>query len=316
MTAHQPTNKTIIARPLADHGDFMRVRQFLIDTYALYGSYFNWEIRRWEGQWYWGLPGDERDVINYTRLYETASGDLVGAVHIEGSQPGNAWIEIHPDYRHIEPEMIDFAEANLARINDDGTRHLDWFVYDEDTLRRDLLAQRGYTEDTNHWGVQLGGLLSTMLERIPDETTPPPGYVIRAMQPGEQDAAHWANATGKVFGHTTDVQAILTFQQSPSYDHNLHIIAQAPDGTFAAFAGLTVDPTNRTAIFEPVGTHPDHRRRKLASLVMWEGMRRLQARGDIDRVVLDTGDAVPANRLYDALGFKDNRRTHRWHKTW
>ncbi|NJL55002.1 hypothetical protein HC928_07295, partial [bacterium] len=85
MTAHD-TAQAITSRPLTDHADFMRVRQLLIDTYPLYGTYQNWEIRRWEGQWYWGLPDDERDVLAHTHLWETAAGDLVAAVHIEAAR--------------------------------------------------------------------------------------------------------------------------------------------------------------------------------------------------------------------------------------
>ena len=43
--------------------------------------------------------------------------------------------------------------------------------------------------------------------------------------------------------------------------------------------GVTYDEANRRGIFEPVVTHPDHRRRGLARALMLEGMRRARALG-------------------------------------
>lgn len=311
------TAPTITHRKLADHDDFMRVRQLLIDTYSLYGSYQNWEIRRWEGQWYWGEAKPEVAVLTYTHLWETASGELVAVLHIEGDTPGHAWIQSHPDYRHLEAEMIATAEAELATTGEDGKRKLEWYVYGDDTLRSDLLAERGYTRIDKFWEVMRRGKLADLLALIPAHATPPPGYTLRGLRRDDMDDTKgWADVVGATFERTIDPQAITNFQQSPSYDHDLHLVAEAPDGIFAAFAGLTVDTANRTAIFEPVGTHPDHRRKHLASHVMWEGMRRLHTRGDVDMVYVGTGEAIPANGLYDALGFTDMRKMYRWQKAW
>jgi len=48
-----------------------------------------------------------------------------------------------------------------------------------------------------------------------------------------------------------------------------------------------------------VGTSPNHRRRGRALALLREGLRRLQALGATEAYV-DTGQAVPANQLYEA----------------
>jgi ribosomal protein S18 acetylase RimI-like enzyme len=73
---------------------------------------------------------------------------------------------------------------------------------------------------------------------------------------------------------------------------------------------LTFEPTNRSGVFEPVCTHPDHQRRGLARALMLEGMRRLRDLGTLTACV-DTGDMEPANALYRVCGFTEEYRG-RW----
>ncbi|MEZ4830633.1 MAG: hypothetical protein R2873_01295 [Caldilineaceae bacterium] len=46
---------------------------------------------------------------------------------------------------------------------------------------------------------------------------------------------------------------------------------------------------------------------------MLEGMHRLRLRGAVD-VIVDTGDMVPANALYSAMGFTEAYRGFVWKK--
>jgi ribosomal protein S18 acetylase RimI-like enzyme len=57
-------------------------------------------------------------------------------------------------------------------------------------------------------------------------------------------------------------------------------------------------------LFEPVGTHPDFRRRGLARAVMTEGMRRMQTRGMESALVMTASGNEVSKALYQALGFE------------
>jgi mycothiol synthase len=309
---HSSTAQRIVARPLQNDEDWWRVRRLLIETYPITPPDFNWEIRRWDGCRFHG-----EDRILDTRwtgqihLWETEGGQLVGAVHPEDG--GDAHLELHPDYRHIEEDLVAWAEQHLAAPTDDGQqRHLRFFMFEYAAPRRRLLEQRGY-EKMPWSGV-------TRRLRFGNWPLPDPalaeGYTLRATRPGDegdyQRVADIVNAGFNRTCHTArEIRNFMT--RSPSFRHDLDLVAEAPDGSFASYAGVTYDEANRRGIFEPVCTHPDHRRKGLARALMFEGMRRIKALGAAD-VYVWTGDAVPANQLYESVGFTEAYQGYVWHK--
>jgi GNAT superfamily N-acetyltransferase len=211
--------------------------------------------------------------------------------------------------------MIAWAEETYPESQPDGKPTLKVFVFEEDTHRQSVLASRGWTK-TEHSEI----IWRMKYTPIEEPVTIPEDYKLRALIPGEADAANWVTITKHVFQPDCDLSALdsgpyQVFQEeSPWYHHNLHIVAETPDGSLAAFAGFSVEPTNHMASLEPVGTHPDHRRRGLASAVIDEGLRRLAAY-DVEVVYVGTGgDMLPANRLYESLGFTDMKRLVMWTK--
>ena len=91
------------------------------------------------------------------------------------------------------------------------------------------------------------------------------------------------------------------------------MVAEAPDGTFAAHVGVIYDEANRRALFEPVSTHPSHRRKGLAQALMFEGLHRAKALGAAE-ITVETGDAAPANALYNSIGFTEAYKGYAWRK--
>jgi ribosomal protein S18 acetylase RimI-like enzyme len=94
------------------------------------------------------------------------------------------------------------------------------------------------------------------------------------------------------------------------YRANHDFVVQAPDGSLASYALGWYDDANRTGEFEPVGTHPDHRRRGLARAVMLFGMQRFRRAGATHAIVGCRGDAdypIP-KLLYESIGFRELSR--------
>ena len=78
----------------------------------------------------------------------------------------------------------------------------------------------------------------------------------------------------------------------------------------ASSAIMWLDEANSTAEFEPVGTHPDYRRRGLARAMMLHGMLLARAAGATHMTVVCLGaPGHPAAReLYYGLGFRELSR--------
>jgi ribosomal protein S18 acetylase RimI-like enzyme len=92
--------------------------------------------------------------------------------------------------------------------------------------------------------------------------------------------------------------------QAPIYDPELDVVAVTPDGEITAFTICWLDPVNGIGHFEPVGTHPDYQRKGLGRAVLYEGMRRMKARGMQTASVCVEGDNPAGVGVYAAAGFE------------
>ncbi len=310
-----PTQERIMSRPFRTDADYRAVRDLLIATYPITPADWNWEPRRWEGQ---RFHREDTSIASLLKpgpiqLWEDEAGQLVAVAHHEGGL-GHAFLTLHPDYRHLEAAMFDWAEAHLAKINDQGKRDLVSFVYEYDLPRRILLQARGYEKQT--WG----GVIRRM--RLNTRRPIPPvnmaaGYTLRTTNPTLDDGQRVADVLNAAFNRDchTGKEVYNFFTQAPSFRHDLDLVAVAPDGSFAAYVGVTLETMNMYGTFEPVCTHPDHQRKGLARALMLEGMHRLRALNARD-VYVGTGDQFAANRLYEAMGFTEVYKGYGWCKLW
>jgi len=302
---------TISSRPFEGEEDYWRVRDLLIATYPVTPVGFNWEIRRWDGWRYY--REDTRITPEWSqriRLWETNDGQLVGVAHPE--YEGSAFFELDPDYRDLEAEMIVWAETNLAVVKaDHAGRTLQIDAMDYDRPLQHLLAQRGfeqttYTFYTRH--LRFG-------KRALPEPEVAPGYRLRSTQDADEDYQRMADVINAGFNSSMNTPSLYrSFATgSPSFEHELNLVAETTGGTFAAHVGLTYDAANKRGIVEPVCTDPAHRRKGLALALIVEGLHRLRSRGATD-IYLDSGDSAAANALYDAAGFSEAYGGHVWRK--
>jgi GNAT superfamily N-acetyltransferase len=302
----------IVSRPLQSEADFWKLRNLLIETVPIIPVGFNWDVRRLDGKRF--HEADLQANRLFTRplqLWETEAGRLVGAVLPESAD--DAHLQVHPDYRHLEEEMIGWAETHLASpARDGGGRQLEIYTYEYDAQRHRLLSARGF-EKTNEWGM----IRHLRIGRQPlAQPVVPAGYTLRTTQPDDpadcQRIADLLNAAfGRDFHNAAEYRNFTLY--APCFRPDLDLVVVAPDGVFAAYVGVPYDEANRYGIFEPVCTHPAHLRRGLAQALMREGLLRLRALGAVEASV-DTGNREAANRFYDSMGFTEAYRGYAWRK--
>jgi GNAT superfamily N-acetyltransferase len=99
-------------------------------------------------------------------------------------------------------------------------------------------------------------------------------------------------------------------RRAAPYRGDLHVLVEAPGGTMAASTIMWFDELNRTAEFEPVGTHPGYRRLGLGRAMLLHGMHLARAAGATHMTVACEGSSgySPACDLYYSVGFREFTR--------
>jgi hypothetical protein len=254
------------SRALRTDDDWWRIREFIMNTYPITPVGFVWENRRWEGwRFHRERPVPVRRFRELVRIWESG-GRIVGAVHPEDR--GDVHLQIHPDFRHLEPAMYSWAEDRLSVPADNGRgRSITTFAFDYDSPRQRVLTERGWKR------LEAGGMVRHL--RLGDQHIPATpridGYVLRSTRSTDLDVAQRMAEVINA-GFSTDVHtaaALHTFMtRSPTFRHDLNLVAEIADGAFVAHVGGTHDERNRRGIVEPVCTDPRHRRHGLAQALI------------------------------------------------
>jgi ribosomal protein S18 acetylase RimI-like enzyme len=298
---------TVTNRDYAGDVDFPLVRQFIIDSYERFGWMYNWGQERWDIQRYTVTTPDElangRVWGDYIHIWET-DGRIVGVAHPE--EGSDLWLEVDPDFRHLEDEMVAWGERHRCPGGRPG-RPFSMFVLTDDTVRQQVLERRGWQRRD----VAAHLRRNPMTGELPEGPVAD-GYTVRSIDLAtDEDSEGRASVSRASFGSKRTGEMMKVLAQAPSYRADLDLAAVATDGTFAAYTTVWWDEVNRYIIFEPVGTHPDHRRRGLASAVIAEGLRRGAALG-AERAYIGSGAGQPSNILYESLGFTEVWDYERW----
>jgi predicted N-acetyltransferase YhbS len=305
--------------------DFLRIRDFLVETYQAFEKPLNWRIERWNYARYFVAPlvgtygqeePDLEDSLKAIRFWEDTIGvwendqhEIVGVVNMEHPNPehpgfGEAFFQRHPQYPFLLDEMLDYAEATLISKK---TNSLFTYIYDHDESFQTLVQQRGYEKDAQDVGYDS----EFVIEHLPEQNLPE-GYVIRSMAQ-ENNIELRREVFGRAFNHLDPSEWPSAFsyeelQRAPDYrkDRDLYIVG--PDGKYVSCCIVWYDEQNRLGILEPVGTHPDFRGRGLGRGVVLEGIRRAAALG-AEKVCVGSGQ-----RFYEAIGFQKKYVCYRWTK--
>jgi len=306
--------------------DFLRVRDFLNTTYAEFPFPCNWGLERWNYARYFvapfvgaygtddGSPEGSRKAIalweELVRIWEDDAGEIVGVTCIEHPDPsdrqyGEIFVQRHPDHVDLLEEMVAFAEE--AYVNPDLNRVYIW-IYDDDRDLIDVVARRDFVrrdEPVSHH-------LEYVIGELPEPELPD-GYRLFSMAE-ENDIDKRREIFGRAFNHEDPKEWPSAFsyrelQKAPDYRLEHDLVIAAPDGTYAACCIFWMDERNHIAHLEPLGTHPDHRRKGLAAQIQFEALRRAKALG-AKRMPM-TGGFEP---FYRAFGFEERRAQHPWIK--
>ncbi len=306
--------------------DFLRVRDFLNETYSAFDAPINWGLERWNYARYFVAPflgayGKEGDALedslgaiqlweDMVRIWEDNAGRIVGVVCIETPDPtdqqyGEIFVQRHPDHVDLLDEMVAFGEEHY--VHPERNRVYMW-AYEDDADLNAVLEARGFARRDepvlHHLEYAIGELPPLEL---------PDGFRLLTMAE-ENDIEKRREIFGRGFNHPDPIEWPSAFsyrelQRAPDYHLENDFVIVAPDETYASCCIVWYDAVSRIAHLEPLGTHPDYRRKGLATQIQFAALRRAKELGATHMPM--TGGFEP---FYRAFGFEERRKEHPWVK--
>ncbi|MFI9383163.1 GNAT family N-acetyltransferase [Kutzneria sp. NPDC052558] len=254
--------------------------------------------------WIWG-KGHAKIGASWRRELWFAGRDLVawGWVTLPHRRPNGQEItqaslayQVHPDHAELVDEVIAWYDRGPA-------------------VDRTLLAQAADDVGRQRWGAHgyvtdpaaLDDWTQLNVRDLDDIEKPvlPTGFRFRNADGAGSAAAVRAHVDA--WGSTIyDAESYEGVRQTWPYRGDLHVLVEAPDGTMAASAIIWLDEANKTAEFEPVGTHPGYRRLGLGRALLLHGMGLAREAGANHMTVVCLGAAAhpKARGLYYSVGFR------------
>jgi GNAT superfamily N-acetyltransferase len=291
-------------RTFAAPADFAAVSDFLYTLYRPGNRDGNWFQPIWE--YAYTHPWFDDAAVGHIGIWEDF-GQIVGACLYE-LRLGEAFLQLHPDYTFLKPELVRYAEDNLAETRDNGRRRLQVYANDFDHELEHLLQRRGYGREPRNDRPMSQYVITDPFPPI----TLPAGFHLKSLA-DDNDLVKVDRALHRGFNHPGEPPddgpaGRARMQSGPHFRKDLTMVVEAPDGQFVAFAGLWYEPVNRFGYVEPVATDPDYRRMGLGKAAVLEGIRRC---GRLGATVAYVGSELP---FYLAIGFKRLLSLHCWMK--
>ena len=256
-------------------------------------------------------PGDiPHHIYSGNRFYDPAELMTIW----EDDQGVAAWLlvgprhkgfdaQVRPDLRggDLEREVLEYAGERTVELMQRYDIAGDCIYADafrDDTARAELLDALGWEADN-----ELPYVLNRTEINTIDIPALPEGFSFRSAS-GIEDAAALAAVHRASFRVDWTPDMYQQVMESPGYAPERELVIQAPSGTFVAFAVIRYDHLNRTGLFEPVGTHKDHRRRGFGRAIIMYGMQQMAAAGMEFATVANFDNNEASRGLYQACGFK------------
>lgn len=311
MICHQEDTGGIVGVMKPYHKeDFIRIRDFLVDTYAYFQRPYNWMIERWNfsismARVMNGIPLEVWE--SHVAIWEHEQV-IVGVVNAEGEGDGEAFFQLaHEDIPHdILREMFTFCEARLGK--EEKGKRVVYLRIPLGNLRIEQMAlSRKYTQLPGREFVSELDVKREFTVALPQGFS----FVYGNDLPNEEKG----KAHAKAFGYQDQAiyrdRSPIAYQEvseTPDYRAELDIWVMSPGKEVAAFATMWYDERNRIGILEPVGTTPQYRRMGLGRASIMQLANQVRQEGG-KKVYVGSGQD-----FYQRIGFQASEQYSVWVK--
>jgi ribosomal protein S18 acetylase RimI-like enzyme len=256
--------------------------------------------------WSWSSGFHVGDLAWGARLHEGRDAEWRTALWADVGGADRAWVwvrdgrleqAIDPACPELAGEVLDWYERHAAG----GPLAVAAMDAERDVVEAAL--QRGYTAEPfiRFLGLDLGDL--------PGIPALAPGYAAHSTGPDDVPRRVAVHRAAFAPSRVTE-SSYRNVRATWPYRADLDWVVEAPGGGFAASCLVWLDPLHGVGELEPVGCHPDHRRRGLTRAACLAALHALKAAGGTSAVVLtlDGSGHPDAGPLYESLGFREYAR--------
>ena len=290
--------------------DFLRIRDFLVNTYAYYQRPYNWTIERWN------FSISMARIMNGVPLekWESQIGiweqdqEILCVVNAEGEDDGEAFFQTAHEQipQDTLQEMFSFCESHLGKVQN-GKR----IIYLRTPWGNDRIEKIALDRNFS----KLSGI-EKVSELSPKEELPvvlPEGFTFK--RGDEVTSQEKGEAHAKAFGYYDETlyreRSPIAYQavaETPDYQPDLDLYVISPEDEIAAFATMWYDQWNRIGILEPVGTVPQYQKMGLGRAGIFQLVNQVKQRGG-SKVYVDVG-----LDFYQHIGFREIKKYSLWKK--
>ncbi len=288
--------------------DFLDMRNLLIESYKKYEKPLNWWIGRLDNWRFAAFTVKIRNEPNFyqenAHLWRKDNNNLIGFFI---SENGKEYFElqIHPEYRFIEEEMLEWVIDNWSRKKNQIVTN----IYAHDTSRNKLLVKYKF-ECQGVVGVDYRYHTKNYIKNIDMEN----GFHIESFSES-YDYENRIESERLTFARDSlNREWFETKAIAPGYSSDWDLAVVSPNGKVVSFCLAWLDKENGIAEIDPVGTHPDYRKRGFAKALLIGCFIRLNQNGITKAQIQGFSEAgrslysslMPAE-TYEILGYRLKR---------
>ena len=243
-------------------------------------------------------------------------GDKVVAFVYYENPVTDIYFNVRKGYEFLADELVDYAISNMPHFNNEQQ----FVLFDGQQFLKDAAAKRGFKQ-VYEWNEGIFNFKNELNYELPE------GY--HFVDPKNMDILKCSKLCWYGFGHGDKgefkdwdkyddsmdwtpakshkgaLSRILT--PSPHDSSQYNIVIADKNEEYVCFSGMWWVPQNQLAYMEPLCTHPDHRKKGLASAALSLHYKRMKALGATHM----TGGGDP---FYQKLGYGKGYHCTIWRK--